>query len=120
MQILIKVVQGNGFMIDVDENITVLDLKKKIEQRTQHLVEQQTLLLVGRALVDDKQLSFYPNIKEGTKINLVLKKLNKESLNNVLIKFLKNYYSESQSNQICDKFMKVSIIFNIFIQKKKH
>lgn len=111
MQILIKIVQGNGFMIDVNESTTVLELKKKIEEETQHLVEQQTLVLIGKTLLDDKPLSFYPNIKDGTKINLIIKKPNKETLNQALTKFLQKYYTESQSMKICDKFMKVTYIY---------
>lgn len=109
MQIFIKIVQGSGFTLEVQPDMTVLELKRQIEQRTQHLVEQQTLVLVGKTLLDDKALSFYPSIKEGTKINLVIKKINKESLNIVLTKFLQKYYTESQSTKICDKFMKVSV-----------
>lgn len=107
MMIFIKIVQGNGFTLNVEPNVTVLELKRKIEQETQHLVDQQTLVFVGKTLVDDKPLSYYPNIQEGSKINLVIKKVNKESLNIALTKFLQKYYTESQSSKICDKFMKV-------------
>lgn len=108
MQILIKIVQGNGFTVDVDGDMTVLELKKKIQEATQHSIEQQTLVLVGKTLLDEKPLSFYPNIKDGTKINLVIKKIQKDTLNVALTKFLQKYYTESQSNKICDKFMKVN------------
>lgn len=112
MQILIKIVQGSGFMVDVDENTTVLELKKKIQLETQHSVDQQTLVLVGKTLLDEKPLSFYPNIKDGTKINLVIKKITKDTLNVALTKFLQKYYTETQSTKICDKFMKVCKLYS--------
>lgn len=37
-------------------------------------VEEQKLLLLGRTLVDEQTVEGYPNIKDGTKLNLVVKK----------------------------------------------
>lgn len=105
MKIFIKIVQGDGCMIDIQDTATILDIKKQIQNDMKVPVSQQTLVLVGKTLIDDKPLTFYPTIKDGTKLNLVIKK--PEALNVVMTRFLQKYYSESQSKRICDEFMKV-------------
>ncbi|GLV31876.1 uncharacterized protein CBL_07636 [Carabus blaptoides fortunei] len=104
MKIFIKIVQGDGCMIDIQDTATILDIKKQIQNDMKVPVSQQTLVLVGKTLIDDKPLTFYPTIKDGTKLNLVIKK--PEALNVAMTRFLQKYYSEAQSKRICDEFMK--------------
>lgn len=109
MKVYIKILQGDGCMVDIQDSSTILDIKKQVQTSMKIPIAQQTLLLVGKALVDDKPISFYPNIKEGTKLNLVVKK--PDTLKVAMIKFLQKYYTEAQSQRICDEFMKVCVTF---------
>ncbi|XP_068630468.1 ubiquitin-ribosomal protein eL40 fusion protein [Battus philenor] len=87
MKIIIKKLQGGEFVLDVLPTTTIIDIKKKIFRQLKIPVDQQKLLLLGRALADDKTVSFYPNIKEDTKLNLVVKK--PEGLYEVSVKLFK-------------------------------
>lgn len=109
MKVYIKILQGDGCMVDIQDSSTILDIKKQVQTSMKIPVAQQTLLFVGKALVDDKPISYYPNIKEGTKLNLVVKK--PDTLKVAMIKFLQRYYTEAQSQRICDEFMKVCHLF---------
>lgn len=104
MKIFIKVLRGEGCVIEVEEATKISDVKKKIETELKVPISQQTLVLLGKTLVDDKTIGFYPKIKEGTKLHLVVKK--PESLPIVLGRFLRNYYTEEQCDLILDQFMK--------------
>lgn len=69
---------------------------------------------------DENLLSFYPGIKDGSKLNLVVKKLSQESNENkqnvgksgiILLKesvsrILKHYYSESETESITNELIK--------------
>lgn len=70
--------------------------------------------------LDENPLSFYPGIKDGSKLNLVVKKESqgpsedKSSQNNSgtallkesVAKILKHYYTESESESITNEFVK--------------
>lgn len=109
MKVFIKILQGDGCTVEITEDSTVLDVKKQIQNDLKIPIPQQSLLLLGKALVDEKPISFYPNIKDGTKLNLVVKK--PEALQVVLIRFLQKFYDENQSKRICDEFMKVFFLY---------
>lgn len=104
MKIFIKVLRGDGCIMDVEKTTKIIDVKKQIEADLKVPVVQQTLVLLGKTLLDEKTIDFYPKIKDGTKLHLVIKK--PESLNSVLGRFLRNYYSEEQTKLIMDQFMK--------------
>lgn len=104
MKIFIKVLRGDGCIMDVEKTTKIVEVKKQIEADLKVPVTQQTLVLLGKTLLDDKTIGFYPKIKDGTKLHLVIKK--PESLNIVLTRFLKTYYSEEQTKLILDQFMK--------------
>lgn len=104
MKIFIKVLRGDGCIMEVQESTKISEVKRQIEQDLKVPVAQQTLVLFGKTLVDDKTIGFYPKIKDGTKLHLVIKK--PESLEVVLGRFLKNYYTDEQSKLILDEFMK--------------
>ncbi|XP_022916578.1 ubiquitin [Onthophagus taurus] len=104
MKIFIKVIRGDGCIMEVHENTKIREVKKQIETDLKVPTAQQTLILYGKPLLDEKTISFYPLIKDGTKLHLVIKK--PESLNVVLARFFKNYYTEDQTNVIIEEFMK--------------
>ncbi|KAK9885520.1 hypothetical protein WA026_011013 [Henosepilachna vigintioctopunctata] len=111
MKIIIKCLKGGNCLVEVDESTTIAELKKRIETDINIPATQQTLVLFGKTLQDDKPVSFYPKIKDGTKLYVAVKK--PESLNTVLSKFLRHYYTEEQCKMIVDEFMKN---FNIKIK----
>lgn len=85
------------------DSITVLELKKEIAKALNVPVPRQKILLVGRALVDDKTLDSYPTIKEGTKLTVVIKE--PEALKDVMQKIFKKFYSDEQSETLAKDFM---------------
>lgn len=104
MQIIIKCLKGGTTSAEVDQNTLIMDLKKKVEKDLKIPVSQQTLIVLGSPLQDDKKIGDYPKIKEGTKLYVVIKK--PESLQSALGKFLRKYYSEEQCKIIVDEFMR--------------
>lgn len=104
MKLFVKVLRGDGCITEVTENTTVLEVKKKIEIELKVPVAQQTLVYLGKTLLDDKSIGFYNKIKDGAKLHLVIKK--PESLAVVLERFLRKYYSEDQVKLILDEFMR--------------
>lgn len=104
MQIIIKCLKGGTTSTEVDQNTLIMDLKKKVEKDLKIPVSQQTLIVLGSPLQDDKKIGDYPKIKEGTKLYVVIKK--PESLQSALGKFLRKYYSEEQCKIIIDEFMR--------------
>lgn len=91
-------------MVDVQETTTITDLKTKIEADLNIPVGQQTLVLFGKPLQDDKTVGFYPNLKDGTKLYVAVKK--PDTLNAALTRFLRQYYSEQQCTLIVEEFMR--------------
>lgn len=59
---------------------------------------------MGHTLKDDKPLSAYPNIKDGTKINLFVKK--EERLRGVICRQFRKYYSDQVSERLTKEFIK--------------
>lgn len=104
MKVFIKVLQGDGCMVDVNENMKISDVKKQIEHELKVPVSQQTLVLYGRTLADEHTVGSYVKIKEGSKLHLVIKK--PDLLEEVLGRFLEKYYSEGQSKVILEEFMR--------------
>ncbi|XP_065166959.1 ubiquitin-like protein 4A [Atheta coriaria] len=103
MKLFVKVIRGNGCLVEVTEQTTILEIKQKIEVELKVPVAQQTLVYLGKTLLDDNVVSFYNKIQDGAKIHLVIKK--PESLNVVLERFLRKFYNDEQSRQILDEFM---------------
>ncbi|KAI5713455.1 ubiquitin-like protein 4A isoform X1 [Diaphorina citri] len=118
MKISVKVLQGQEIFLDVNSEMSILELKNKINEALKIPVSDQKLLATGRPLLDTKQILDYPQIKEGTKLNLVVKRALKESsqsvaggsnvtiLRDASYKFLRKYFTETQSNKIADEFIK--------------
>ncbi|XP_045475850.1 ubiquitin-like protein 4A-B [Harmonia axyridis] len=104
MKIMVKCLKGGNCLVDVDGNTTIAELKKKIETDISIPAPQQTLVLSGKTLQDDKPLSYYPKIQDGTKLYVAIKK--QDTLNTILARFLKEYYTEEQCKLIVEEFMK--------------
>lgn len=104
MKITVKHLKGGGCLVDVTEKMTIMDVKKLIEKEINIPASQQSLVMTGKSLQDDKCVEDYPKIKDGAKIYVALKK--PESLDVVLTRFLMKYYTEEQSKMIVDEFMR--------------
>lgn len=104
MKIFIKNLRGDICVMEVTEDTNISDVKKRLENDMKVPISQQTLVLNGKVLHDDKTIGFYPKIKEGSKLYVAIRK--PEMLDIALKKFLRQYYNESQTKSIVDYFMK--------------
>lgn len=104
MKLTVKSLKGESCVVSVGEKTTILELKKLTEKELKIPAGQQTLVLLGKSLQDDKCVGDYPKIKDGTKLFVAVKKL--ETLYGVLAKFLRKYYNEEQCKLIVDEFMR--------------
>lgn len=104
MKIFIKNLRGDVCVMEVKNDTKISDIKKRLENDMKVPISQQTLVLNGKILHDDKTIGFYPRIKEGSKLYVAIRK--PELLDVALDKFLRQYYSEAQTKTIVDYFMK--------------
>lgn len=104
MKIYIKNLRGEMCPMEVQDTTKISEVKKKVESDMKVPISQQTLVLNGKILHDDKTIGYYPKIKEGTKLYVAIRK--PEPLSVALERILKQYYNEAQTNQIIDYFMK--------------
>lgn len=73
MHIYVKVLKGSECEIAVSPGVTVLEVKKLLQDQVSIPVEQQKLIFQGKQLADDKDLSHY-KVGDGAKLFLMLKK----------------------------------------------
>ncbi|XP_058793151.1 uncharacterized protein LOC131665333 [Phymastichus coffea] len=113
MKIHIKVLKGEEHIFDISSSDTVLEVKQKVKDRLGIETSNQVLLLLGKALSDENQISFYPGIREGTKLTLVKKspqstkcKSGVHTFKNEMIKVLQNFYSEADALTIANETIK--------------
>ncbi|CAH1954575.1 unnamed protein product [Acanthoscelides obtectus] len=104
MKLTVKNLKGGSCLVDVTEKTTILELKKMIEKDIKIPAAQQTLVLMGKSLQDEKRIEDYPKVKDGTKLYVAEKK--PETLNSALNRFLQKYYSDEQCKLIVDEFMR--------------
>lgn len=71
MFVKIKTLEGTELQIKVDKKMTVLELKKAIEEKEAISVEQQRLIYAGKQLLDTNALEVY-NIKADDVLHMVL------------------------------------------------
>ena len=71
--IYVKTLMGNVFTFEFDENQTLAEVKKKIEETENIPVNEQRLFFNNKQLADNKTLKEY-KIEEEDTIQLVLRK----------------------------------------------
>ncbi|KAL1116832.1 hypothetical protein AAG570_005302 [Ranatra chinensis] len=87
----------------------IKELKQYVSNSLNVPVNQQKLVLTGRPLSDEKCLVDYPLIKDGTKINLIIKKCATDEdsvLRAAVTKFLRQKFTDNDTQKITDEFMK--------------
>ncbi|XP_076683862.1 ubiquitin-like protein 4A [Andrena cerasifolii] len=121
MKVIVKKLQGKECVVDMMPSETVLQLKHKVSDLLGIDVPQQKLLLTGKTLADENPLSFYPGIKDGSKLNLLVIKKSEEGsskeksalrksgthlLRDEISKVLRHYYTESETQSIVNELIK--------------
>lgn len=121
MKVTVKKLQGNECVVDIMPTETVLELKHKISDLLGIEVPQQKLLHTGKTLADENPLSFYPGIKDGSKLNLLVVKKAEEGsskgkapirktgthiLKDEISRVLRRYYTESDTESIVNELIK--------------
>lgn len=53
---------------------SILEIKRQIAKKFKVSPDTQKLLYIGRTLLDEQKIENYPNIKDGSKLNLIVKK----------------------------------------------
>jgi ubiquitin-like protein Nedd8 len=71
MQIFLKNLTGRKSVFSIENDLSILDLKKEICEKEGMQLEQIRLIYKGKQLANDKNLEFY-NIEPGHTINMVL------------------------------------------------
>ncbi|EAT44757.1 AAEL003921-PA [Aedes aegypti] len=103
MKLTIKILKGDEYVVEATEESTIMDIKQDLERKSMIPVEHQKLLLVGKTLSDEKTVASYGNIKDGTKLTLVVKK--PDPLREVIFRQFKKYLQEEQSQRLTNEFM---------------
>uniref|UniRef100_A0A2M4CK31 Putative stephensi ubiquitin n=1 Tax=Anopheles darlingi TaxID=43151 RepID=A0A2M4CK31_ANODA len=103
MKLTIKILKGEEYIVEITPDSTILQIKEEIEKKSTIPVEYQKLLLIGKALSDEKTVASYGNITDGTKLTLVVKK--PDPLRDVVYRHFKRFLQEEQSQQLTAKFM---------------
>ncbi|XP_049866483.1 ubiquitin-like protein 4A [Pectinophora gossypiella] len=88
MKLIIKKLQGGECTLEVQPTTFISEIKRQVTTQLGIPVEEQKLLLLGRTLSDEQTVQSYPSIKDGTKLNLVVKK--PEGLFEVAVKHFRN------------------------------
>lgn len=73
--------------LQVSPVTSISEIKLRVAEKLGIPIDEQKLLLLGRTLSDEQTVEFYPAIKEGTKLNLVVKK--PEGLFEASVKYFK-------------------------------
>ncbi|XP_075145888.1 ubiquitin [Haematobia irritans] len=102
MQIIIKVLKGQDCSLDVTPSTTIYEIKQEIEKRLNIPLSSQKILILGRTLNDDQSISSYPNIKDGTKLNLIVIK---QDLKDIIHRSFRKYYNETQATVLTKEFL---------------
>lgn len=92
--------------LQVSPVTSISEIKLRVAEKLGIPVEEQKLLLLGRTLSDEHTVESYPSIKEGTKLNLVVKK--PEGLFEVSVKYFKSIgMSDAQAVSTGHELLKV-------------
>jgi selenophosphate synthetase-related protein len=74
MKITLKTLQGKQLPIELEEDMTIADTKKKIEEEHKMAAESQKLIAYGKVLADEAQTLRDYNIKDGDFIVVMVQK----------------------------------------------
>ncbi|KAJ2946845.1 hypothetical protein O0L34_g16174 [Tuta absoluta] len=106
MKITVKKLQGAECNLDVSPSTSIADIKRQIAAELKIPMEDQKLLLLGRTLADEQTVESYPSMKEGTKLNLVVKK--PEGLFEAAAKHFKTLgMTEKEATDAANKLLKI-------------
>ncbi|RVE47248.1 hypothetical protein evm_008116 [Chilo suppressalis] len=106
MKIIVKKLQGGECNLEVLPTTCISEIKRQIAQQLNIPIEEQKLLLLGRTLADEHTVQSYPSIKDGTKLNLIVKK--PEGLYELSVKyFKKSGMTEAEAVNTANRFMNI-------------
>ncbi|XP_013201077.1 ubiquitin-like protein 4A [Amyelois transitella] len=106
IKLIVKQLQGGECTIEALPTTSILDVKRLIYSHLQIPIEEQKLLLLGRTLADDQTVQAYP-IKDGTKLNLVVKK--PEGLREAAVKYFKSLgMTDGESVNATNRLLKIA------------
>ncbi|XP_028158351.1 ubiquitin-like protein 4A [Ostrinia furnacalis] len=106
MKITIKKLQGGECTLEVLPTTCISEIKRQISEKLKIPVEEQKLLLLGRTLTDEQTVQSYPTIKDGSKLNLVVKK--PDGLYEASIKYFKKLgMSDAEAVNKAHRLLKV-------------
>ncbi|NP_001156073.1 ubiquitin-like protein 4A-like [Acyrthosiphon pisum] len=108
MKINIKILNGQECSFDVQSEMTIAELKNHVFEALKVPVKDQRLLLTGRPLCDEKTLVDYPQIKDGTRLNLIVKPqiIKTDELEEMITKHVREHYSTEDTVKVLKEFMK--------------
>lgn len=88
---------------------TITEIKTQVSEKLKIPADEQKLLFLGRALVDEQTVQSYPTLKDGSKLNLIIKKPEKPvGLYDVVYKALKKAgLPDVESSNKAKKFVHV-------------
>ncbi|KAL4141892.1 hypothetical protein QTP88_004445 [Uroleucon formosanum] len=92
----------------VQSEMTIAELKNHVFEALKVPVKDQRLLLTGRPLCDEKTLVDYPQIKDGTRLNLIVKQqiIKTDELEEMITKHVREHYSTEDTVKVLKEFMK--------------
>ncbi|KAM3961627.1 ubiquitin-like protein 4A [Aphomia sociella] len=106
MKLIVKKLQGGECCIEVLPTTHISEIKHQIFDKLRIPVEEQKLLLLGRTLADEQTVQSYPSIKDGTKLNLVVKK--PDGLYEVSLKYFKRLgMSDVEAVNTANRLLKI-------------
>ncbi|CAH0382634.1 unnamed protein product [Bemisia tabaci] len=114
MKISVKIIKGSECTIEVQEDMSIAEMKQIVSNNLQIPVASQKLVYLGKPLSNEKRVRDYPQIKDGSKLictvlpSTVTQKQpdDQNVLKNAMYKFLTNYYSAADALKILTPFMK--------------
>lgn len=106
MKLIVKKLQGGECCVEVMSTTYISEIKRQISNKLHIPVEEQKLLFMGRSLADEKTVQAYPLIKDGTRLNLVVKK--PDGLYEASLKYFKKLgMSDVEAMNTANRLMKV-------------
>jgi len=114
MQIFIKTLTGTVISIECESQDTVLNIKKKIKEKSGIDIEEQQLIFCGRLMLNNQTVESFQLHKEGfCHLLIKLPEVNQDLLNNfekddIKLYWAVNYLSETD-NKFPSETMQVSV-----------